>query len=80
MTEARTYLAKAKQCEQRARKARCPNSREWQLILARAYRMLAEAEGELVRRPLAVAASGNGARSPPASPPPQGSPGVLIRP
>jgi hypothetical protein len=56
MSKARTYLAKAKQCEQRARKARCPNSREWQLILARAYQMLAEAEGELASRRLSVAA------------------------
>ena len=31
-------------------------SREWQLILARAYRMLAEAEGELASRRLSVAA------------------------
>jgi hypothetical protein len=56
MSKAREYLAKAKQCEERARKVRCPDSREWQLILARAYRMLAEAESELVRRRLAVAA------------------------
>ncbi len=49
MSKARTYLAKAKRCERRARKARCPDSREWALTLARAYRMLAEAEVELAR-------------------------------
>jgi hypothetical protein len=45
-TKAREYLAKAKQCEERARKMRDLRDREWQLILARAYRMLAEAAGE----------------------------------
>ena len=50
MSKARGYLAKAKQCEQRARKARCPDNREWQLILAGAYRMLAEAESEPASR------------------------------
>jgi hypothetical protein len=41
--KARDYQAKAKRCEQRAKKVRDPQSREWQLILARVYRMLAEA-------------------------------------
>ena len=50
MSKARGYLAKAKQCEQRATKVRCPEGRDWQLILARAYRMLAEAESELATR------------------------------
>ena len=36
------YLAKAKQCEKRARKARDSENREWQTTLARAYQMLAE--------------------------------------
>ena len=45
-TKAREYLAKAKRCEDRATKMRCPEDREWQLILARAYRMLAESEVE----------------------------------
>jgi hypothetical protein len=44
MSKARRYLTKAEQCEQRASKVRCPETREWQMILARAYRMLAEAE------------------------------------
>jgi hypothetical protein len=50
MSKARGYLAKSKQCEERAQKVRCPDSREWQLILARTYRMLAEAEVELATR------------------------------
>jgi hypothetical protein len=44
--KAREYLAKAQQCEQRARKIRNQEDHEWQLCLARAYRMLAEAEVE----------------------------------
>jgi len=43
-TKAREYLAKAKQREERARKVRDPENRNWQLTLARTYRMLAEAE------------------------------------
>ena len=54
MSKARGYLAKYKQCEKRARKVRCPDSREGQLILARTYRMLAEVEVELARRRSAV--------------------------
>ena len=51
---AREYLAKAKQYEQRAKKARDLNDSEWHLTLARAYRMLAEAE--TTARPLPRAA------------------------
>jgi hypothetical protein len=40
----RKYLAKAKQYEERAKMVHCAENREWHLILARAYRMLAEAE------------------------------------
>jgi hypothetical protein len=46
----RQYLTKAKQCEQRAGTARDPENREWQMILSRAYRMLAEAESEIKPR------------------------------
>jgi hypothetical protein len=47
----REYRARAAQHEERARKTRRPKDREWQTILARAYRMLAEAEVETVARP-----------------------------
>ena len=50
------YLAKAKRCEQRATKVRCPESREWQLIFARAYRVLAQAAIEDLTRPQQIAA------------------------
>jgi hypothetical protein len=46
----REYLAKAKQYEERAKKVRCRENREWHLTLARAYRMLAEAESEAQTR------------------------------
>ena len=55
-TKRREYLAKAKQCEERARKVRDAESREWQMTLARAYRMLAEPEGEPAKQPLNLAA------------------------
>jgi hypothetical protein len=42
--KAREYRAKSEQCEQRAKKMRNQGDRDWQLCLARAYRMLAEAE------------------------------------
>ena len=48
MSKTRGYLARAKQCELHARKARTSEEREWKLTLARAYRMLAEAENEAV--------------------------------
>jgi hypothetical protein len=44
--KARAYLAKAQQYEQRAKKIRNQEDREWHLCLARAYRMLAETEVE----------------------------------
>jgi hypothetical protein len=51
------YLAKAKRCEERARKERDVEQREWQMTLARTYRMLAEAEREAtVRRRWSAAA------------------------
>jgi hypothetical protein len=40
------YRAGALRCEQRAKKARTQDAREWQMTLARAYRILAEAEAE----------------------------------
>jgi hypothetical protein len=40
------YRASAVRCEQRAKKTRNQADREWQMILARAYLMLAEAEAE----------------------------------
>ena len=55
-SKARDYQAKAKLCEDRARKVRDAKDREWQLILARAYRMLVEAETETVVRPERAAA------------------------
>jgi len=38
------YRAGAVRCEQRAKKMRNQADRDWQLCLARAYRILAEAE------------------------------------
>jgi hypothetical protein len=43
--KAREYQARAAQYEARARKTRSPNDREWQMILASAYQVLAEMEG-----------------------------------
>jgi len=40
------YRAGAIRCEQRAKKMRNQADREWQVCLARAYLMLAEAEAE----------------------------------
>jgi hypothetical protein len=40
------YRAGAVRCEQRAKKMRNQGDREWQLCLARAYRILAEMEAE----------------------------------
>jgi hypothetical protein len=40
------YRAGAVRCEERAKKTRNREDREWQMTLARAYRMLAEAEAE----------------------------------
>jgi hypothetical protein len=55
-TKERAYLARAKRCDERARKVRDVERREWQMTLARAYRMLAEAESEAAARRLSVAA------------------------
>jgi hypothetical protein len=52
----REYLAKAQQCEERASKIRVVKDRDWQITLARAYRMLAQAAGELAARRLSKAA------------------------
>ena len=43
-------------CDERAKKARDTSDREWQMILARAYRMLAEVEIETAARPQSAAA------------------------
>ena len=56
MSKARGYLAKAKQFEARAKKGRDLESREWHTTLARAYRMLAEAESEVAARRTSAAA------------------------
>ena len=40
------YRASAARCEQRAKKTRNQADREWQMTLARAFLMLAEAEAE----------------------------------
>jgi hypothetical protein len=42
------YLANAVRCEQKAKKMRNTEDREWQFILARVYQMLAEAEAERI--------------------------------
>ena len=42
--KAREYQARAQLCEQRAKTMRNREDREWQLCLARAYLLLAEAE------------------------------------
>jgi hypothetical protein len=49
-------LAKAKQYEQRAKKVLDLKDREWHLTLARAYRVLAEAEKEVATRRVPLAA------------------------
>jgi hypothetical protein len=40
------YRAEAARCEHKAKQARNQAEREWQMVLARAYLMLAEAEAE----------------------------------
>ena len=47
--KAKEYRTRAARCEERARRGRGPENREWQLILARVYRLLAEAESELAK-------------------------------
>jgi hypothetical protein len=54
-SKAREYLARAAQCEEHAKKTRHPKDREWDLIVARAYRNLAEMESEVAARPVAAA-------------------------
>jgi hypothetical protein len=49
------YLAKAKRCEDRARKVRNLENRDWQLTLSRVYRNLAQAESQAVARRLSLA-------------------------
>jgi hypothetical protein len=49
-TKEREFLAKAKRCEERAMKTRDSQSREWQMTLARTYRMLAEAASDNLAR------------------------------
>jgi hypothetical protein len=56
LTKQRRYQTNAKRCEERATKLRDLEKREWQMTLARAYRMLAEAESELAARRLPLAA------------------------
>jgi hypothetical protein len=55
-TKAREFLARAKRCEARATKVRDVERREWQMTLARTFRMLAEAESEAAARRLSAAA------------------------
>jgi hypothetical protein len=45
-SKAREYRASAARCEAKANKQRTRAEREWQMILARAYQKLAEAEVE----------------------------------
>jgi hypothetical protein len=55
-SKAREYQAKAAQYEERARKMRSPKDREWHMICARAYRMLAEKEREVAAQRQVAAA------------------------
>jgi hypothetical protein len=55
-TTAREFLAKAALCEVRAKKVRGASDRDWELILARAYRVLAEMESEAAEQRRATAA------------------------
>jgi hypothetical protein len=50
------YQAKAAQYDERARKTRSPNDREWYMICTRAYRMLAEKEAEVAAQGQVTAA------------------------
>jgi hypothetical protein len=43
-SKAQEYRARAAQCEQRAKKTRNPKDQEWQMVLASAYRRLADME------------------------------------
>jgi hypothetical protein len=55
-SKARDYRARAERCERQARKTRDPENREWQAILARAHRTLAEVEIEAAARRQPMAA------------------------
>jgi len=55
-SKAREYRAKAAKSEEMARKMRSPQDREWHMILARAYRNLAEMESEVAARGQVTAA------------------------
>ena len=55
-SKAREYQAKAAQHEERARKMRDPKDREWHMVCARAYRMLAEKEREVAAQHQVAAA------------------------
>jgi hypothetical protein len=52
--KAREYRTRADQCDRRAGKTRDSENREWQALLARVYRALAEAENEVAARRLAA--------------------------
>jgi hypothetical protein len=52
----REYRARALRCEERAKKARNPRDREWQMVLAHVFRILAEAEIETAAQHLPRAA------------------------
>ena len=52
--KAREYRTKADRCDRQARKTRDPQNREWQLVFARVYRILAESGNEVAA--LSVAA------------------------
>ena len=56
-TKPQEYRTKADQCDEQARKTRDPKKREWQTILARVFRNLAQAEDDVASRRLSVAAS-----------------------
>jgi hypothetical protein len=49
-TKVRAFEAKAKRCDEKAKLARALDKKEWQMTLARAYRMLALAERDAAVR------------------------------
>ena len=53
-TKERSLQAKAKTCDEKAKMARALDKKEWQMTLARAYRMLALAESDAAARRLAA--------------------------
>jgi len=56
-SKAREYQAKAAQYEERARKMRSPKDREWHMVCARAYRMLAENESKVAAQGQEISAA-----------------------